>query len=220
MGLSSAAALHAATQPVSGALPRCQRGGALEKTGLVSHGCPSSPAALPHPPRPSLAQLSADWSYPCVPLVRSWADPRNVLSALLYAAVAAAALTARPWMLLRDVLPRRPPPVPAHSGSDDGAGQPIQPEDSDARIHVRVLAASPGEGLRTARWRLAMLVVFVLGPMLPASNILFYVGTFLAERLLLLPSGEGGGEGATRPGMDGGLAGGAERASGGGSPQQ
>ena len=33
-----------------------------------------------------------------------------------------------------------------------------------------------------------MVVGLLLGPFFPASNVLFYVGTFIGERLLYLPS--------------------------------
>ena len=33
-----------------------------------------------------------------------------------------------------------------------------------------------------------MLVGLVVGPFFPASNVLFYVGTFIGERLLYFPS--------------------------------
>jgi len=36
--------------------------------------------------------------------------------------------------------------------------------------------------------RLFVLLSFILGPFLPGSNILFYVGTYIGERLLYLPS--------------------------------
>eukprot|EP00887_Chlorella_sp_A99_P006721 scaffold3.g6721.t1 len=51
-------------------------------------------------------------------------------------------------------------------------------------------APAPGEGsaLRTARWRLAVLAGLVIAPFFPASNVLFYVGTFIGERLLYMPS--------------------------------
>ncbi|GFR39825.1 hypothetical protein Agub_g318, partial [Astrephomene gubernaculifera] len=39
-----------------------------------------------------------------------------------------------------------------------------------------------------ARWRLAVLCGLTVGPFLPAANLFFYVGTFIGERLLYLPS--------------------------------
>lgn len=42
------------------------------------------------------------------------------------------------------------------------------------------------------RWRLAVTAGLLVGPFFPASNVLFYVGTFVGERLLYVPSGEEG----------------------------
>lgn len=39
------------------------------------------------------------------------------------------------------------------------------------------------------RWRLAVLTGLVVAPFFPASNVLFYVGTFIGERLMYFPSG-------------------------------
>ncbi|KAL4459052.1 hypothetical protein ABPG75_013917 [Micractinium tetrahymenae] len=38
------------------------------------------------------------------------------------------------------------------------------------------------------RWRLAVAAGLLVGPFFPASNVLFYVGTFIGERLLYFPS--------------------------------
>lgn len=46
---------------------------------------------------------------------------------------------------------------------------------------------SPAEHL--CRWRLAVTAGLLVGPFFPASNVLFYVGTFIGERLLYVPSG-------------------------------
>jgi len=42
--------------------------------------------------------------------------------------------------------------------------------------------------LRAARVRLFVLLAFVLAPFLPAANIFVYVGTYIGERLLYMPS--------------------------------
>lgn len=39
------------------------------------------------------------------------------------------------------------------------------------------------------RWHLAVAAGLLVGPFFPAANVLFYVGTFIGERLLYLPSG-------------------------------
>jgi hypothetical protein len=49
-------------------------------------------------------------------------------------------------------------------------------------------AAVGGAGERAARWRAAVAAGLLVGPFFPASNVLFYVGTFIGERLLYFPS--------------------------------
>lgn len=51
------------------------------------------------------AQLSADWSYACVPLIRSFSDPRNLETAALYMSLLGLLLASKSyaalWKLLR-----------------------------------------------------------------------------------------------------------------------
>lgn len=49
--------------------------------------------------------------------------------------------------------------------------------------------AAPSQGEHERRWRLAVAAGLLVGPFFPASNVLFYVGTFIGERLLYFPSG-------------------------------
>jgi len=79
------------------------------------------------------SQLSFDWSMDAIPLIKSWSDPRNVLSAVFYAGLLALAYRARK--------------VPSVTLS---------------------------------------LAVMVLS-FLPATNLLFYVGFVVAERVLYIP---------------------------------
>ena len=44
------------------------------------------------------AQLSADWSFSCIPLVESLNDPRNVATAVLYTVLAAITLKGLPCL--------------------------------------------------------------------------------------------------------------------------
>uniref|UniRef100_A0A1D1ZTU4 DUF1736 domain-containing protein n=1 Tax=Auxenochlorella protothecoides TaxID=3075 RepID=A0A1D1ZTU4_AUXPR len=134
-------------------------------------------------------QMSADWSFSCVAIVKSMWDPRNALSLLLYAWLLATALAAKPWSLMSDwrrVLASgtgaRLPATPSSTSTAEEAGV-------DAKIQLIVApGAAPGSALYTARWRLFVTAGLIVGPMLPAANLFFYVGTFLAERLLLMPS--------------------------------
>ena len=43
-------------------------------------------------------QLSADWSFSCIPPVETLADPRNLATAALYLWLIWALLAARPWL--------------------------------------------------------------------------------------------------------------------------
>ena len=53
------------------------------------------------------------------------------------------------------------------------------------------LQAEPGLKEHARRWRLAVLTGLLVAPYFPASNVLFYVGTFIGERLMYFPSGGG-----------------------------
>jgi hypothetical protein len=55
------------------------------------------------------------------------------------------------------------------------------------RLRAAAVAAAP-RSLVAARLRLFHAVALVAAPLLPAANLLFYVGAYLAERLLYLPS--------------------------------
>ena len=155
-------------------------------------------------------QLSADWSYACIPYVHSLADPRNAATAALYAFLGWVVLSACPWCVIRDVL----------YGSDSLSGQPVSPA-SDAQSmyhhqhqqhqqHQQQQQQSGTVQLGTAplkvsmnpqhelssrvlqhndkTWWMVIVIGLIVGPFLPAANILFYVGTFIGERLLYLPS--------------------------------
>ena len=155
--------------------------------------------------------LSADWSFACIPLVEGVLDWRNAATLLLYAALAAALLQGRPWSILVDTWQQLRAPVAAASTGGLQAGslwaQPARTragsaEDGAALKHqsgqrgqyVRPSAGPhSGAGQRAqarsqARWRMVTVLGLVAGPFLPASNILFYVGTFIGERLLYMPS--------------------------------
>ncbi|GMH37112.1 hypothetical protein BSKO_04985 [Bryopsis sp. KO-2023] len=47
---------------------------------------------------------------------------------------------------------------------------------------------SPDPSLAGARWRFLVMIGLMVGPFFPASNVLFYVGTVIGERLLYFPS--------------------------------
>lgn len=113
-------------------------------------------------------RLSADWSYPCIPLLESWSDPRNVLSVLLYVFLSWCVLVARPWGWLMHLARFR---ELWRKGSMPS-----------------VFSSPPRELAVVARWRLFVVIALVVVPFCPASNMFFYVGTFIGERLLYMPS--------------------------------
>lgn len=109
------------------------------------------------------ARLSADWSFACVPLVTRWSDPRNAASIALYFTLLAIVLLARPWGVLLDCARA------ARGSSATGC-------------------CGSSAGVVLARWRAAVMGGLLVAPFFPASNVLFYVGTFIGERLLYMPS--------------------------------
>lgn len=143
--------------------------------------------------------LSADWSFSCIPLVEHITDPRNLAAAILYAYFLYVSLAAKPlqlaWQLLgiaRDTLPRHRA-VPAAEAGPSTSQEHSSAAPAAARVPAdgmtstaAVVAASNGLGY--ARWRVLVVVGLLVAPFFPASNVLFYVGTFIGERLLYVPS--------------------------------
>ena len=107
------------------------------------------------------SSLSYDWSMDALPLVTSLTDPRSTLSLIFYAVMASLSLPLLP--LLKTLLPslHQKQPFPPH---------PTQ---------TSSLTAAPS---------LAFALALTILPFLPATNLFFYVGFVLAERLLYLPS--------------------------------
>ena len=115
-------------------------------------------ALIPPPPRP---WPTADWSYACIDYVSRLSDPRNLAAAALYLLLLWLLLAARPWRVLDEW---------AAAAGRGGSG------------------SSGGGRESTARWRLAVAAGLLVAPFFPASNVPFYVGTFIGERLLYFPS--------------------------------
>jgi hypothetical protein len=141
-------------------------------------------------------RLSADWSFECVPmtpapwrLLGAWEEegagaasstPRLVFLLhhaswiALYGLLAAVLAAARPLELAAGLAKEwwRALRAAADGGDDDDADNapPLPPPPSPAR------------------WRLFVTLALVVAPFSPASNVFFYVGTYIAERLLYLPS--------------------------------
>lgn len=149
--------------------------------------------------------LSADWSFSCVPLVEHLADVRNLATLALYCYFIYTALSAHPFGLLRQLwgCARLAACLTAsshttlHAGAaskaaNGTAGATCQPT-AGAAGPDQLQEQAPQEAAAAAlcarrRWRLMVLVGLVIAPFFPASNVLFYVGTFIGERLLYSPS--------------------------------
>lgn len=152
--------------------------------------------------------LSADWSFSCIPLVETWGDVRNLATLTLYCYFLYTALSAQPFSLLRQLwgaarlaaglAPTQPPRKQPHTASGahaaNGKATTVEPATATSAYSngsaAQVLVVSPeaARGAVRTRWRLMVLVGLVIAPFFPASNVLFYVGTFIGERLLYSPS--------------------------------
>lgn len=119
--------------------------------------------------------LSADWSFECIPLVVSWTDVRNLATLALYAYLVYCIISIRPVRLACDIITCW---YRCLFGQKNSKG-------ADVGV-MQQTTAQPT--FWYARWRLTVLIGFVIAPYFPASNVLFYVGTFIGERLLYFPS--------------------------------
>ncbi len=150
-------------------------------------------------------QLSADWSFACVPYVQSLIDPRNAATAAVYAAVLWVVASCKPWQVVAHILPgsdhtphsrcMTAKPGSEHTSSSQQQQQQqqhltiafqesvLQPETEASRVEDSIAARH-----QESVWQMVVVVGLVIAPFSPAANVLFYVGTFIAERLLYLPS--------------------------------
>ena len=120
--------------------------------------------------------------------VSTLSDLRNAASAALYFSMAAVAIAAAPrWG--------------ARGGGGAGGiirgvhhGQTVRVGGGGTHgVHVHSGQTVRGGGNALARARVrAFVVALAAAPFVPASNVFFYVGTFIGERLLYLPSMVGG----------------------------
>lgn len=149
--------------------------------------------------------LSADWSFACVPYVQSLADPRNAATAALYSALVWVVVSSKPWQVVQRVLQGGRPSIsrPNRTSVKPGvesplgirAGQQHLTTASPTSSSLSDLASDSctADNSTAARqhesvWQMVIVVGLVIAPFFPAANILFYVGTFIGERLLYLPS--------------------------------
>jgi hypothetical protein len=138
--------------------------------------------------------LSADWSFSCIPLVEQLSDIRNAATAALYLYFLYVGLAAQPLQFLRQLLGvvRSALLAPAgvgdsHLAAKAGNGSSSSDHANGSSSSTAAVAAVDGR-LGHARWRLMVVVGLLVAPYFPASNVLFYVGTFIGERLLYFPS--------------------------------
>lgn len=129
--------------------------------------------------------LSADWSFACISYVESATDPRNLMTAALYGLLLWVLLSAAPWEILIEFL--------GGSRRQDSSGHPpgmfsLKQGDKDSGAQTLRWYGVVLPRLHVARWRLFVATGLVVAPYVPASNVLFYVGTFIGERLLYFPS--------------------------------
>ncbi|CAL5229598.1 g12956 [Coccomyxa viridis] len=128
--------------------------------------------------------MCADWSYRCVPLVEHFSDPRNLASLLTYGWVLWGVWAGRPWEIIAEMLGYGRgnvvslEAVASTNGGANGmaAAAPLVPKQSQR--------AAPFKG----RWRSFVAVGLIIAPFLPASNLFFWVGTYIGERLIYAPS--------------------------------
>ena len=150
--------------------------------------------------------LSADWSFACVPYVQSLMDPRNAATAAVYAAVLWVVVSCKPWQVVAHILAgsnqisysryKTEKPGSHHTSSRQQQQQQQQQQPTAAFLESVLqpeAEASCVEDSIAARhqesvWQMVIVVGLVIAPFSPAANVLFYVGTFIAERLLYLPS--------------------------------
>lgn len=140
------------------------------------------------------ATLCSDWSYNSIPLLESATDPRTLAIAATYIGTALVTVVACRGMEKtaadtgedgsgaaadEDVGARSTTPTAARGGKKRALMRPESAAAAKARS-TRPSAPSAGSA---AVLGLAMLVL----PFLPASNLLFYVGFVVAERVLYLP---------------------------------
>lgn len=146
--------------------------------------------------------LSADWSFACIPYVHTLSDPRNAATAALYAALLWIIIAGRPWKILASILYGSQTAAavtsPAQHADSSSAmmAHPLPLDNNNAKaLHGSVNGAAASstdtqeaDRQRQAVWQMVVVIGLLIGPFVPAANIFFYVGTFIGERLLYLPS--------------------------------
>ena len=122
------------------------------------------------------SNLCCDWTMDTVPLVRGFADPRNICTLLTYAGFSALL-----WTALRRNNRLNVSPSAASSTTNNNNNNNVK--------ESVLLAVSPRR--RRAQRESSVIVLslaLTVFPFVPASNLFFPVGFVVAERVLYLPS--------------------------------
>ncbi|XP_076025641.1 protein O-mannosyl-transferase TMTC2 [Genypterus blacodes] len=141
--------------------------------------------------------LSFDWSMDALPLIRSFADWRNCHTVLFYLGLMLLA-----WFGLRTHQTVKETNGKAHhitngrNGNSNGHSYHCNDQEHINNTHTETHSAQNGTKKhyesRTPLPTTENVVVFSLGllaiPFLPATNLFFYVGFVIAERVLYIPS--------------------------------
>ena len=126
----------------------------------------------------SPSDLCCDWTMDTVPLVRGFADPRNLCTLLTYAGFVALL-----WTALRRNNRLNVSPAPAAAAS-------LTNNNNNNVKESALLAVAPRRRRSTQRESSVIVLSLALTvfPFVPASNLFFPVGFVVAERVLYLPS--------------------------------
>lgn len=145
-------------------------------------------------------RLSADYSHACIPLLRTLYDPRNVYTVAVYGLLVWQLLTGfRPAsksvaVALGLSAPQRRRQLQAAGGSSSSSSSSREHAAESTRDRNTAAANTAGKASTIANreavavWRIFVVVGLIVAPFVPSSNVLLYVGTFIGERLLYLPS--------------------------------
>ena len=124
----------------------------------------------------SPSDLCCDWTMDTVPLVRGFADPRNLCTLLTYAGFSALL-----WTALRRNNRLNVSPAPTAASVTNN---------NNNNVKESVLLTAPSRRRSTQRESSVIVLSLALTvfPFVPASNLFFPVGFVVAERVLYLPS--------------------------------
>ena len=127
----------------------------------------------------SPSDLCCDWTMDTVPLVRGFADPRNLCTLLTYAGFSALLWTALRRNNRLSVSPSSPASSPCLANNNNNVKE------------NQLLALAPHPRRRSTQRESSVIVLslaLTVFPFVPASNLFFPVGFVVAERVLYLPS--------------------------------